>query len=131
MQSSIADYTGQFLQYYRTIKMMQHEYRISKIRAKQHDGEQIYLWESLAEYLTEQIGTGTKKLGRCFSVSLRLMSSTFKCVQETAVCKGPYQSCPFCKALLNSYRKPTGLQEFCSPSSICVPEANVKDINTA
>lgn len=81
MQSSIADCTGQFLQYYRTIKMMQHEYRISNIRAKQHDGEQIYLWETLAEYLTEQRGIGTKKPGRCFPVSLRLMS-----VQQVQMC---------------------------------------------
>lgn len=55
MQSSIAGYTGQFLQHYKTIKMihMQHEYRTSKIQAKQRDGEQIYLWETPAEYSTE------------------------------------------------------------------------------
>lgn len=48
MQSSIADYTGQFLQHYETIKMihMQYEYGISKIWAEQHDGEQTYLWDT-------------------------------------------------------------------------------------
>lgn len=49
MQSSIADYTGQFLQHYETIKMihMQYEYGICKIWPEQRDGEQTYLWDTL------------------------------------------------------------------------------------
>lgn len=47
------------------------------------------------------------------------------------MCKGTYQSYPFCKALLQSYRKHTGVQELRPSSSICVPEANAKAINIA
>lgn len=88
-----------------------------------------------AGYLTKWREIGTKVLGRCFSVSLRSMrtacSACSKCrmgwPEETSVCTGP-NSCPFCKALLKSYRKSTEEECFAFLFHLC---ADVKAINIA
>lgn len=75
MQSSIPDYTGQFIQHYETIRMihMQYEYGISKCELSNMMVNRPICRILFAGYLTEQRGTETTEMGGCFPVSLRLV----------------------------------------------------------
>lgn len=85
-----------------------------------------------AEYWIDERGTGTKELGRCFSVNLRLMYIQY--VQMSARGSNVQRflsELSLLQSLAELLQKTPGVQGFSLSSSICVLEANAKAINIA